>query len=112
VQDKTVVAQLNEVKVRGAVLQAVVSLMFEGKADAAQGSKNEGSFVVYSSSSYVLDYSTNKKYGATGADGDTNGHIRTGETKRVQITFPVPPGARKVGIYVDRIGTFDDVVIQ
>jgi hypothetical protein len=112
VQDKTVVAQLNDVKVRGAVLQAVVSLMFEGKADAAQGSKNEGSFVVYSSSSYVLDYSTNKKYGATGADGDTNGHIRPGETKRVQITFPVPPGARKVGIYVDRIGTFDDVVIQ
>jgi hypothetical protein len=111
VQDKTVVAQLNDVKARGSVLQAVVSLMYEGKTEAAEGAKNYGSYVVYAHSSYVLDYNTNKKYTATSADGDTNGSIRPGETKRVQITFPVPPGARKVGIYVDRIGTFDDVAV-
>jgi hypothetical protein len=111
VQDNSVVAQLNEVKVRGAVLQAVVSFVYQGKTEAAQDAKNHGVYSV-NKDSYVLDYNTNKKYGATAADGDTCCNIRTGETKRVQITFPAPPGAKKVGIYVHQIGTFDDVVIQ
>jgi hypothetical protein len=51
VQDKTVVAQLNEVKIRGSVLQAVVSLVYQGKTEAAEGAKNYGSYVVYASSS-------------------------------------------------------------
>ena len=112
VTDKTVVAQLNEVTVRGAVLQAVVSFIYQGPVDTAQGAKNGGDYVVHSGGSYVLDYSTNKKHGATAADGDTCCHVKPGETKRVQLTFPAPPGAKKVGIYVHQVGTFDDVMIQ
>ncbi len=111
VRDKTVVAQLNEVKVRGAVLQSVVSFMYKGKVEAAEGVKNQGDFNVHGPSSYVLDYNTNKKYYGTAADGDTCCSVGPGETKRVQLTFPTPPGAKKVGIYVHQIGTFDDVLI-
>ncbi len=112
VTDKTVVAQLNEVTVRGAVLQAVVSFAYQGSVDTAQGAKNSGDYVVHAGGSYVLDYNTNKKHGATSADGDTCCHVNPGETKRVQLTFPAPPGAKKVGLYVHQVGTFDDVVIQ
>lgn len=111
VQDKDVVAQLNEVTVRGAVLQAAVSFLYQGKVEAAQGAKNYGSYVVHAGGSYVLDYNTNKKYEATAADGDTCCRVGSGETKRVQLTFPAPKGASKVGIYVNQVGTFDDVVI-
>ena len=109
VVDKDVVAQLNEVKVRGSVLQAVVSLVYQGKTDAAQGTKNRGSYHI--NGGHVLDYSTNKKYEATSTDGDTCCDVGLGQTKRVQITYPAPPGAKKVGIYVYQIGTFDDVMI-
>jgi hypothetical protein len=112
VRDKTVIAQLNEVKVRGSVLQAVVSIRYEGQVEAAQGAKNAGGYAVHSGGSYVLDYNTNKKYEATAADGDTCCSVGPGETKRVQITFPAPPGAKKIGVYVNQIGTFDDVMIQ
>ncbi len=111
VMDKAVVAQLNEVKVRGTVLQAVVSLVYQGAVEAAQGAKNSGEYHVNKSGSYELDYTTNKKYEATSADGDTCCRVGLGENKRIQITFPAPPGAKKVGIYVYQIGTFDDVVI-
>ena len=110
VVDKDVVAQLNEVKVRGAVLQVVVSVVFQGKTDVAQGAKNHGAYHI--NGGYVLDYSTNKKYQATATDGDTCCDVGSGQTKRVQITYPAPPGAKKVGIYVYQIGTFDDVTIQ
>ena len=108
--DKDVVIQLNEVKVRGAVLQVVVSFIYQGKTEAAQGAKNEGDYHV-GTNSYVLDYNANKKYGATAADGDTCCHVKPGETKRAQITFPAPPGAKKVGISLSALGTFDDVAI-
>lgn len=110
--DKDVVAQLNEVTVRGAVLQAAVSFQYQGKVEAAQGAKNQGDYVVHRGGSYVLDYNTGKKYEATAADGDTCCHVNPGEIKRVQLTFPAPKGVSKVGIYVHQIGTFDDVLIQ
>jgi len=109
VVDKDVVAQLNEVKVRGSVLQVVVSVVFQGKSDVAQGTKDRGSYHI--NGGYILDYSTNKKYQATATDGDSCCDVGFGQTKRVQITYPAPPGAKKVGIYVYQIGTFDDVVI-
>ena len=111
VKDKDVIVQLNEVKIRGSVLQVVVSFMYKGTAEAAQGAKNHGSYHVFSSGNYVLDYNTNKKYENTGADGDTAGNVGPGESRRVQITFPAPPGAKKVGISVYGIGTFDDVTL-
>jgi len=111
VKDKDVIVQLNEVKIRGAVLQVVVSFMYKGTTEAAQGAKNYGSYHVFSSGNYVLDYNTNKKYENTGADGDTAGNVGPGESRRVQITFPAPPGAKKVGISVYGIGTFDDVTL-
>jgi hypothetical protein len=111
VKDKDVIVQLNEVKIRGAVLQVVVSFMYKGTTEAAQGAKNHGSYQVFGGHNYVLDYNTNKKYFDTGADGDTAGNVGPGESRRVQITFPAPPGAKKIGISVSGIGTFDDVTI-
>ena len=59
----------------------------------------------------VLDYNTNKQYRSTSVDGDTCCAVGPGDIKRVQITFPAPPGAKKVGISIGDLGTFDDVVI-
>jgi hypothetical protein len=108
-RDKDVVVQLNEVKVRGSVLQVVVSGIYQGKIEAAAGTKQSGHFAVSNGS--VLDYNTNKKYQSTSVDGDDCCAVGPGETKRVQITFPAPPGAKKVGISIGGLGTFDDVVI-
>lgn len=108
-RDKDVVIQLNEVKVRGSVLQVVVSGIYQGKVEAAAGTKQSGHFGVSSGS--VLDYNTNKTYASTGVDGDTCCDVGPGQTKRVQITFPVPPGAKKVGISIGGLGTFDDVTL-
>lgn len=107
--DKDVIVQLNEVKIRGAVLQVVVTGIYQGKVAEAQGEKNHGPFVVHGG--HILDYNTNKKYQSTSVDGDTCCAVGPGQTKRVQITFPLPPGAKKVGIYVNALGTFDDVTI-
>jgi hypothetical protein len=108
-RDKDVVVQLNEVKVRGSVLQVVVSGVYQGKVEAAAGTKQSGHFAVSGGS--VLDYNTNKKYESTGVDGDTCCSVGPGDIKRVQITFPAPSGAKKVGISIGGLGTFDDVVI-
>jgi hypothetical protein len=108
-RDKDVVVQLNEVKVRGSVLQVVVSGVYQGKVEAAAGTKQSGHFAVSSGS--VLDYNTNKKYESTGVDGDSCCSVGPGDIKRVQITFPAPPGAKKVGISIGGLGTFDDVVV-
>lgn len=108
-KDKDVVIQLNEVKVRGSVLQVVVSGIYQGKVEAAAGTKQSGHFAMSHGS--VLDYNTNKKYASTGVDGDTCCSVGPGDIKRVQITFPAPPGAKKVGISIGDLGTFDDVVI-
>jgi hypothetical protein len=107
VTDKDVVAQLNEVTVRGSVLQVVVTFVYQGPQGAAQGEKNQGSYVVHGG--HILDYGSGKKYGSTSVDGDNCCSVKAGETKRVQLTFPAPPGAKKVGIYVNQVGTFDDV---
>jgi hypothetical protein len=110
-KDKDVIVQLNEVKTRGAVLQVVMSFMYKGTTEAAQGAKNHGSYQVFGGHNYVLDYNTNKKYFDTGADGDTAGNVGPGESRRVQITFPAPAGAKKIGISMSGIGTFDDVAL-
>lgn len=109
-KDKDVVIQLNEVKVRGSVLQVVVSGIYQGKVEAAAGTKQSGHFAVSNGS--VLDYNTNKKYQSTSVDGDDCCAVGPGEIKRVQLTFPAPPGAKKIGISIGGLGTFDDVVIS
>jgi hypothetical protein len=108
-KDKDVVIQLNEVKVRGSVLQVVVSGIYQGKVEAAAGTKQSGHFAVSNGS--VLDYNTNKKYQSTSVDGDDCCAVGPGEIKRVHLTFPAPPGAKKIGISIGGLGTFDDVVI-
>jgi hypothetical protein len=108
-RDKDVVVQLNEVKVRGSVLQVVVSGIYQGKIEAATGAKQSGHFAVSNGS--VLDYNTNKKYESTGVEGDSCCSVGPGDVKRVQITFPAPPGAKKIGISIGALGTFDDVAL-
>ncbi len=102
--DKTVVVDLNELKVRGVVLSVVVSLRSTGKA----ASKH---LALQQDKSAVLNYDTGDTAGLINADGFTSGFLNAGEVKTLRATFKVPKGAKKVGITLSGIGTFDDVEI-
>ncbi len=45
------------------------------------------------------------------ADGLTSGQLRPGEVKTLRANFKIPKGAKKIGITLSGIGTFDDVEI-
>ena len=101
--DKQVVAELNEAKVRGAVLSVIVSLK-------TTGSKASQPLNLNKSSSGVLNYDTGDTSPLINADGFTNGQLQPGESKTIRATFKAPAkGPKKVGITLSGIGTFDDV---
>jgi curli biogenesis system outer membrane secretion channel CsgG len=101
--DKQVVAELNEAKLRGAVLSVVVSLK-------TTGSKASQPLNLNRSSSGVLNYDTGDTSPLINADGFTNGQLQPGESKTIRATFKAPAkGPKKVGITLSGIGTFDDV---
>lgn len=102
--DKTVIADLNEVKMRGAVLSVVVSVR-------GTGNKPSQYLVLNSGKSTILNYDTGETAALIGADGFTSGALSPGEVKTLRATFKVPKGAKKVGITLSGIGTFDDVEI-
>jgi curli biogenesis system outer membrane secretion channel CsgG len=101
--DKQVVAELNEAKVRGAVLSVVVSLKTTGSKASQPLNLNKGG-------SSVLNYDTGDTSPLLNADGFTNGQLQPGESKTIRATFKAPAkGPKKVGITLSGIGTFDDV---
>lgn len=100
--DKTVVADLNEVKLRGAVVSVVVSVRGAGNKPSQRLALDTGKSV-------VLNYDTGETAALVNADGFTAGHVNPGEVKTLRATFKVPKGAKKVGITLSGIGTFDDV---
>ena len=103
--DKQVIADLNEVKLRGAVLSVVVSLR-------GTGNKQSEHLFLNQSKSGVLNYDTGETAAIINADGMTSGRVKPGETVTMRATFKVPKGAKKVGITLSGIGTFDDVNLE
>ncbi|HEV8672588.1 MAG TPA: CsgG/HfaB family protein [Methylomirabilota bacterium] len=102
--DKQVVADLNEVKLRGAVLSVIVSLRAVGK-------KTSEHLHLSNNGSLILNYDTGETAPLINADGMTSGRLQPGETKTLRATFKAPKGAKKVGITLSGIGTFDDVEV-
>ena len=100
--DKLLVADLNEVRVRGAVVSVVVSLRATGSQESAPVAVNQGK-------SGILNYDTGESAALVNVDGFTSGRLKPGEVKTVRATFKAPKGAKKVGITLSGIGTFDDV---
>jgi hypothetical protein len=104
--DPDLVAHLNEVKRRGAVLTVVVTL-------AVTGNKKESEYFSISQGySKVMDYETAETYDLIKMDGFTSGRLKPGEVKTFQTTFKAPKDAKKVGITFSGLGTFDDVVLS
>jgi hypothetical protein len=62
--------------------------------------------------SAILNYDTGETTPMINADGFTYGQVQNGEVKTLRATFKVPKEAKKVGITISGIGTFDDVTIE
>ncbi|MFZ5877663.1 MAG: CsgG/HfaB family protein [Nitrospirota bacterium] len=104
--DPNLVAHLNEVKRRGAVLTVVVTLT------VSANSKEAEYFSISRDNSKVMDYETAETYDLVKIDGFTAGRVKPGEVKTFQTTFKAPTTAKTVGIIFSGLGTFDDVVIE
>ncbi len=100
--DRQVIADLNEVKLRGVVLSIVVSLR-------TSASKESEHLTLQPGYSKVLNYDTGETVDMISADGFTSGRLKPGQLMTLRATFKVPKGAKKVGITLSGIGTFDDV---
>jgi curli biogenesis system outer membrane secretion channel CsgG/azurin len=101
-QDKTLLADLNEVKVRGATLSVVVTLRHTGSKPSAWVLLNENK-------SGVMNYDTGETAGTIKLDDQVNTALKPGEIRTVRAVFKVPKGAKKVAITLGGVGTFDDV---
>jgi curli biogenesis system outer membrane secretion channel CsgG len=101
-QDKTLLVDLNEAKVRGATLSVVVTLRHTGSKPSAWVLVNENK-------SGVMSYDTGETAGTIKLDDQVNGALKPGEVRTVRAVFKVPKGAKKVAITLGGVGTFDDV---
>lgn len=104
--DPNLVAHLNEVKRRGAVLTVAVTLTFSG-------SKKESEyFAISQGQSHVMDYDTAEEYELVKLDGFTSSRLKPGDVKMFQATFKAPKDAKTVAITFSGLGTFDDVEMK
>jgi curli biogenesis system outer membrane secretion channel CsgG len=103
--DKQVVADLNEVTRRGVVVIVVVTLR-------GVGAGAHPPLILSKDKSAILNYDTGETTPMINADGFTYGQVQNGEVKTLRATFKVPKEAKKVGITISGIGTFDDVTIE
>jgi curli biogenesis system outer membrane secretion channel CsgG len=101
-QDKTLLADLNEAKVRGATLSVVVTLRHTGTKPSAWVLLNE-------KKSGVMNYDTGETAETIKLDDQVNSALKPGEVRTVRAVFKVPKGAKKVAITLGGVGTFDDV---
>lgn len=102
--DRQVIVDLNEVKVRGAVLSVIVTMRYGGNQTQSHG------IYLNQTKSGILNYDTGETTPVINADGHSGG-IPRGEPRTLRVTFKVPKGAKTVGITLSGIGTFDDVEI-
>jgi hypothetical protein len=101
--DRELSAQLDDVKLRGAVLSVVVTLRL------GQNKSESDHFEVKADKSHVMDYATGQTYPVITIDGFSSGHLKVGEVKTLRVTFKAPKEARTVGITLSGLGSFDDV---
>ena len=101
-QDKTLLADLNEAKVRGATLSVVVTLRHTGSKPSAWVLLNE-------KKSGVMNYDTGETADTIKLDDQVNSALKPGEVRTVRAVFKVPKGAKKVAITFGGVGTFEDV---
>jgi curli biogenesis system outer membrane secretion channel CsgG len=103
--DKDLLADLNEVRQRGSIVSVVVTLRFVGNR------KESEYFAVDKAKSGVLNYDSGESAPAINLDGFYNGRMKPGEVKTLRATFKAPKDAKKVGITLSGLGTFEDVLI-
>jgi curli biogenesis system outer membrane secretion channel CsgG len=103
--DKTLLADLNEARVRGATLSVVVTLRHTG-------GKPSGWVILNENKSGVMSYDTGETAGTIKLDDIVNTALKPGEIRTVRAVFKVPKGAKKVAITLGGVGTFDDVELQ
>jgi hypothetical protein len=101
-QDKALIVDLNEARVRGATLSVVVTLRHTGGKPSAWVLLNENK-------SGVMNYDSGETAGTIKLDDIINGALKPGEVRTVRAVFKVPKGAKKVAITLGGLGTFDDV---
>jgi curli biogenesis system outer membrane secretion channel CsgG len=104
-QDRALLVDLNEAKVRGATLSVVVTLRHTGGKPSAW-------VLINDSKSGVMSYDTGETAGTIKLDDIINGALKPGEVRTVRAVFKVPKGAKKVAITLGGVGTFDDVELQ
>jgi curli biogenesis system outer membrane secretion channel CsgG len=104
-RDRELLVDLNEVKVRGAIVVVGLTLRMTGSK------KESEHFSVSQSASKVVNYDTGESFAATDVDGVQSGRLKPGDVKTLRVTFKAPKGAKKVGITISGLGTFDDVDI-
>ena len=104
-QDKTLLVDLNEAKVRGATLSVVVTLRHTGAKPSAWVLLNDNK-------SGVMSYDSGETAGTIKLDDIINGALKPGEVRTVRAVFKVPKGAKKVAITLGGLGTFDDIELQ
>ena len=100
--DRSLVADLNEIKVRGAVVSVVVSVR-------STGQKQSEHLAINQAKSGILSYDSGETAPAVSLDGFISGRLQPGEVKTLRANFKVPKGAKKVAITLSGLGTFDDV---
>jgi azurin len=104
-QDKALLVDLNEAKVRGATLSVVVTLRHTGSKPSAWVLLND-------KKSGVMSYDTGETAETIKLDDQVNSAMKPGEVRTVRAVFKVPKGAKKVSITLGGVGTFDDVELQ
>jgi curli biogenesis system outer membrane secretion channel CsgG len=103
--DKELIADLNEVKLRGAIVTVVVTLR-------ATGQKQSEYLVISQQKSGILSYDSGDTAPAVSLDGFTTGRLQPGEVKTLRANFKLPKSGKKVAITLSGLGTFDDVEIS
>jgi|GEM_PF-503506 len=104
-RDRDLLVDLNDVKVRGAIVVVGLTLRMTGSK------KESEPFAVQQAASKIVNYDTGEGFPATDVDGVSSGRLKPGDVKTLRVTFKAPKGAKKVGITVSGLGTFDDVEI-
>lgn len=104
-QDKALLVDLNEAKVRGATLSVVVTLRHTGSKPSAWVLLND-------KKSGVMSYDSGETAETIKLDDVVNSALKPGEVRTVRAVFKVPKGAKKVAITLGGVGTFDDVDLQ
>jgi curli biogenesis system outer membrane secretion channel CsgG len=101
--DRDLLVQLDDVKLRGAVLSVVVSFtMSKAKPESEPIEVNQAK-------THVMDYSTGQTYPIITVEGFSAGRIKAGEVKTLRLMFRAPKDATTVGINLSGVGAFDDV---